>query len=250
MSASAGSAARKKAVALEAWFLERRNPEKAATLAKFFKTGEGEYGYGDHFLGLAVPTIHQAAKLFEKDFSLELFDVLFAQTYHEIKFFALDCLVRLYGKTEEPKERLLLFEFYLERIRKLNNWDYIDVSAHKILGHYLYHYTPKQAEKTLLKLAASNNLWERRAAMVSTAYFIKQQALELPLKVAEALLGDKEDLIHKAVGWMLRELGKKDTQALLHFLERHYAKLPRTTLRYAIEKFDPKTRAQLLQGKF
>jgi len=219
------------------------NPEIAAHSRRFFKTGEGEYGAGDQFLGIRVPVIRQAVIKF-KHTSIEESEHLLHSPFHEIRLFALLLLVRLFSGGK-PDERKTIYELYLRNSGYINNWDLVDSSAPYIIGPYLEH----RARGVLYDLARSDVLWERRIAMMSTFYFIKKNDFDDALRIAGILLPDNEDLIHKAVGWMLREIGKRDVSAETAFLNKHYRQMPRTMLRYAIEKFSPTERQNYLKGK-
>jgi 3-methyladenine DNA glycosylase AlkD len=212
------------------------NPQKARALSRFFKTGKGEYGEGDVFLGVAVPQTRQVAK---KHAGMELVGVqkLLNSRIHEHRLAALLILVEKY-KRADVKERKRIFEFYLQNARKVNNWDLVDLSAPKIVGMHLL----AGNRAILRKLAKSRNIWERRIAIVSTYAFIREDEYAETLRISRMLLEDEHDLIHKAVGWMLREVGKKDQGVEEEFLMKHYKTMPRTMLRYAIEKFDKKKR--------
>lgn len=215
---------------------ELGNPEKARVLSRFFKTGRGEYGEGDVFLGVMVPETRRVAK---KHADLPLLEIqkLLNSKIHEHRLAALLILVEKYRKADE-REQKKIFEFYLQNARKVNNWDLVDLSAPKIVGLQL-----RNGKRSVLrKLARSRNIWERRIAIVSTYSFIKEGDYGDTLKISEMLLDDEHDLIHKAVGWMLREVGKKDQEAEEGFLRKHYKRMPRTMLRYAIEKFSKKKR--------
>lgn len=225
-------------------FLKMKNPAKAKILARFFKTGKGEYGYGDVFLGIMVPQQRLLAKKYSQ---LPLGDIqkLLSSKIHEHRLTALFILINQYQeikkyKNEKIKKRKLktIFDFYLKNTRNINNWDLIDLSAPSIIGHYLL----TRDRKILHKLAKSKSLWERRIAILASFYFIRSGEFDDTLKIAEILLNDKHDLIHKAVGWMLREVGKRNQAAEEKFLKKYYKKMPRTMLRYAIEKFDAKKR--------
>lgn len=217
------------------------NKAKAVFLSGFFKTGKGQYGEGDVFLGVTVPETRKVAK---KYCGLPLKEIkkLLKSSIHEHRLAALLILTDKYKKADDDeKERLV--EFYLDNIRRINNWDLVDMSAPNILGDYL-----QEKDKSILyKLAESDNLWERRISIISTLAFIKKGLFEDALRISKILLNDRQDLIHKAVGWMLREIGKRDQQALEQFLERHYKKMPRTMLRYTIEKFEEGKRAYYLK---
>ncbi len=207
------------------------NPEKAKILSGFFKTGKGQYGEGDIFLGITVP---QQRKLAREYGLLSLKDIkaLLSSRIHEHRLIALLIMVQRYRKADErEKERLAVF--YLDHATCINNWDLVDLSAPYILGEHLYG---KDAA-VLLRLALSKNLWERRIAIIATFAFIRKNRFSESLWIAEALLRDQHDLIHKAVGWMLREVGKRDIMCLERFLKNHADAMPRTMLRYAIERF-------------
>lgn len=215
-----------------------RNNEKAKTLERFFKTGKGEYGEGDRFLGIVVPTLRKVAKEYS-ELSLSDLQKLLSSKIHEYRLTALFILVAKYKKTESKKK---IVDFYLKNTENINNWDLVDLSAPNILGDYLID----RDKDILLMLAKSSNLWERRIAVLSTFSFIKRNNFRDSLKIAEILINDKHDLIHKAVGWMLREVGKRDLETEEDFLNEHYKKMPRTCLRYAIEKFDETKRRSYL----
>ncbi len=218
------------------------NPEKAKILQRFFKTGKGEYGEGDIFLGIVVPESRKIAIQF-KDLPLEEVESLLKSKIHEERLIALLLLVHNYEKHLERRQEI--FNFYLKNTKNINNWDLVDLSAPNIVGNYLLD----KDRKILYKLANSNHLWEKRIAIISTFVFIRKNQFSDSLKIAEILLMDKHDLIHKAVGWMLREIGKRDFNAENEFLKKNYRKIPRTMLRYAIEKFPEKLRKDYLSGK-
>ncbi len=220
----------------------KSNLEKAKILQRFFKTGEGEYGYGDIFAGITVPESRKIAKS-NLDLSLEDIQFLLNSPIHEERLIALLILVTCFNKNES--ERKEIYDFYLKNTKNINNWDLVDLSSHKILGEYLLD----KDRNILYDLAKSKLLWERRIAIVSTFAFIRKNQFEDSLKISEILLSDKHDLIQKAVGWALREIGKKDKKVLINFLEQYYKKMPRTMLRYSIEKFDEKTRKGYLNNK-
>ena len=209
-----------------------KNPEKAKILARFFKTGKGEYGEGDIFLGIQVPDTRKIAKKYT---NLDFKDVeeLLRSKIHEHRLAALLVLREKFTKANN-KEKAKIFNFYLKNTKKINNWDLVDLSAEQIIGSYL-----KDKDKLILsRLAKSNNLWEKRISIISTFSYIKSNQFEETFRISEILLNDKHDLIHKAVGWMLREIGKRDQRVEEIFLKKHYKEMPRTMLRYAIEKFD------------
>ncbi len=223
--------------------LEKSSKEKSKIYAKFFKTGKGEYGEGDIFLGLTVPEQRILARKYT---NLVLDDVkkLLESKYHEHRLMGLFILVYKYEKSNE-KEKAGIKDFYLENKHRGNNWDLVDCIADKILGKHLID----KDKKVLYELAKSESIWDRRIAIISTFEFIKNGKFEDTLKISKILLKDEHDLIHKAVGWMLREIGKRDLETLEKFLKRHYKKMPRTMLRYAIEKFPEIKRKKYLAGK-
>ncbi len=215
---------------------------KAKILQRFFKTGPGEYGYGDKFLGIVVPNQRKMAK---KYFSLISFDEvvsLLRSHYHEARLTALFILVFKYEESE-LREKKKIFQIYLKNLHYIDNWDLVDLSAPKIIGDYLFD----KDKKILIKLAKSKHLWSRRVAILASYYFIKKRDCAWTLKLSKILLHDKHDLIHKAVGWMLREVGKNcGEQIEKKFLDCHKFEMPRTMLRYAIEKFPEKERKKYL----
>ena len=208
------------------------NPGKAKNLSWFFQTGKGQYGEGDIFLGIPVPEQRQVAKRY---IDLPLHDIqeLLGSKIHEHRLTALLILVSKYEKADDSGKKDI-FNFYLRNTENINNWDLVDLSAPRIIGEYLYHKDPS----ILFTLAKSNNVWERRIAILSTFYFIKNNDFNDALSIAELLLHDEHDLIHKAVGWLLREIGKRNQEIEEQFLNKYYQQMPRTMLRYAIEKFD------------
>ena len=225
------------------------NPEKKSIYQRFFKTGKGEYGEGDVFLGVTTPNMRSIAKKYFKDISLDELEELLESKIHEHRSIALVILVNKYerlAKTPELKKEI--FNFYLKHSKKANNWDLVDISCPKIVGSYLLEFPEER--KVLYRLVFSNNLWQQRIAIVSTINLIKAGELEDTLKLSKYLFNHQHDLIHKAVGWMLRELGKQDQDLLEKFLKDNYKDLPRTTLRYAIERFEEKKRLKFLNGLF
>jgi 3-methyladenine DNA glycosylase AlkD len=219
------------------------NPEIAEHSQKFFKTGEGEYGSGDKFLGIRVPVIRKAVRKF-KTLPLNTAEELLKSEYHEIRLFALLLFVLRFNKSDND-ERDKIFHIYTGNTVYINNWDLVDSSAHYIVGAYL-----QDKDRSLLyKFAESPSLWERRIAIMSTFYYIKNNEFKDALNLSEFLLNDAEDLIHKAAGWMLREIGNRDKTAEIEFLKNYYRHMPRTMLRYAIEKFSPEERQRYLKGK-
>lgn len=216
------------------------NKEKVKILARFFKTGEGQYGFGDIFIGVMVPQQRVVAKKFQ-DLRFSEIEKLIQSKIHEHRLTALLILVKRFEKGEKQDKRKI-YTFYLRNKKYINNWDLVDLSAPNIVGKYLFD----KSRAILFKLAKSKNIWDRRISIISTFYFIKQQDLKDTLTISRILLSDKEPLIHKAVGWMLREVGKKNQQTLIDFLDKHTNEMSRTTLRYSIEKFEEKKRQKYL----
>jgi len=216
--------------------------ETAKVLQGFFKTGPGQYGQGDVFIGVKVPPLRSVAREFENA-SLKTIKALLKSKIHEERVVALMILVRQFAVGDE-KLRQQIYDLYLTQTRFINNWDLVDGSAPYIVGPFL-----SEKDRTRLHtLAKSASLWERRIAIVSTLYFIRRDDFDDALKIAEVLLDDKHDLIHKAVGWMLREIGKRDPAVEKSFLKLHYRRMPRTALRYAIERFPESERRKYLAG--
>lgn len=222
------------------------NPNNAVQLQRYFKTRPGEYGAGDIFLGIRQPTLRQTIKRFKAVETKEITPLL---TYplHEIRMFGWLLLGHRYQKATADAQTEI-FETLLAHKAGINNWDLVDVNIPNLVGHYLFHH-PEQRSK-LKVWVQSENLWDRRIAIIATAYFIKQGQLDCTLYLAEKLLQDSEDLIHKAVGWMLREAAKQDFDQVLAFIQCHYDQMPRTMLRYAIERFDAALRQAILKGRF
>lgn len=220
----------------------KASPKKAKLLQGFFKTGKGDYGEGDKFLGINVPIQRKIALKY--DLNLEEIKNLLDSKIHDHRMVALFILIKKYQKSGSV-EKKQIFNFYLRNTRNINNWDLVDLSSHKIVGKFLFN----KDKKILYRLAKSKNLWEKRIAIISTFEFIRNNQFDDSLKIAEILLNDKHDLIHKAVGWMLREIGKKSLQAEEKFLKKYASKMPRTMLRYAIEKFSEKKRQKYLKMK-
>lgn len=217
-----------------------RSPEELEKIQRYFKTGEGEYGEGDRFMGVRMGTVFQLAKRFIEMEPDEI-ERLLESPMHEARAGALSIMDKQARRKRTPESRRKeLFDLYLRRLDRIDNWDLVDVSAPHVVGGYLHRF--EQPRDVLYRLAHSNDLWERRTAIVSTAYFIRQEELDDTFAIAEILLDDQEDLIHKATGGWLREAGKRDPARLLRFLDRHAATMPRTLLRYAMEHLDAETR--------
>ncbi len=211
-----------------------KNKEKAKLLSGFFKTGKGDYGEGDIFWGINVPEQRKIAKEHIDSSFVELQELL-SSGIHECRLTALLILTYKYEKATKGKDlknQKMIFYFYIKNIKYINNWDLVDVTCPRIIGAYLFD----KDRSLLYKLANSKNLWEKRIAIISTFYFIREKDYSDSLKLAEILLHDKHDLIHKAVGWTLREVGKKDEKLLHDFLKKHAKTMPRTALRYSIER--------------
>ena len=212
------------------------NPKQAKVLQRFFKTGKGEYGERDIFLGIKVPDQRKVAGNF-KNLSLGNLGKLLESKIHEHRMTALIILISQYEKADECGKKEI-FNFYLKNSKNINNWDLVDISAPKIAGDYLM----ARSKTILCKFAESKNLWKKRIAIISTYAFIRNNEFDDTLKISKILLNDEHDLIHKAVGWMLREVGKRDQKAEEKFLKKHCLKMPRTMLRYAVEKFSESKR--------
>ena len=223
------------------------NLEKSKVLQKFFKTGKGEYAEGDVFLGLTVPKSRKIAKKYSNIIFQDV-ESLLSSKIHEERLIALLILVERFNKSPNKKE---IFDFYLNNTKYINNWDLVDLTADKIVGNFLFNFSKDYPVYKILltNLAKSSNLWERRIAIISTFHFIKNNQFNDTLKIAEILLNDKHDLIHKAIGWMLREIGKRSEETEEQFLKKHYKSMPRTMLRYAIERFTQKKREAYLKGE-
>ena len=218
-------------------------PEKAAILQRFFKTGPSEYGEGDIFIGVMVPQSRQVAKKFNQLPLGEVRTLLYSRV-HEERLVALLILAWRYSSASSSREKEEIVKFYLDHIKRVNNWDLVDLSAPNILGAHLVDRDGRR--RLLYRLAGSENVWERRIAIVATHHFIRNGDFSDTLKIAEMLLQDRHDLIHKAVGWMLREVGKRDAAAEEEFLEKHCSVMPRTMLRYAIERLSERKRRRYM----
>ncbi len=219
------------------------NTKDAENAQRFFKTGPGEYGEGDLFIGVRVPVLRKLSKEYQA-ITIEQAIRILKSPIHEKRMLALFILVRIYSR-EDKEIKGRIYELYLKHTSFINSWDLIDTTAQHIVGHFLF----TRSKAPLYQLMKSNSLWERRISILSTFYFIKREKYTVTLKIAKQLLNDKEDLMHKAVGWMLREVGNRNVSTEEHFLKQHYKQMPRTMLRYAIEKFPEKKRKRYLQGK-
>ena len=217
--------------------------ERAIHSKKFFKTGKGEYGYGDIFLGVRTPQIRSIAK---KNISISTTEMktLIKSKYHEERLLGLIILVNKYSKAKDEKVRNQLYKIYVSSFKYVNNWDLVDVTCPHVIGKHLMD----KERSILYSWARSEDLWTKRIAIVSTHWFIRKNDLDDTFKIAEILLNDEHDLIHKAVGWMLREAGKRDLEKEEIFLKKHYKNMPRTMLRYSIEKFPEPKRQKYLKG--
>jgi len=234
---------RPSAVAIHKELRALASAETAANLQRFFKTGPGQYGEGDVFLGIKVPPLRALAKQ-HADTGLDTVAALLESSYHEERMFALLLLMQFYQRAGE-EQQIAAYDLYLGNTHRINNWDLVDVSAPRIVGRHLQN----RPRRMLYQLARSPLLWERRIAIIATAWFISLKDFGDTLKIAEILVQDKHDLMHKAVGWMLREVGKRDLATEKNFLLRHYRDMPRTMLRYAIERFPEEERKSYLNGK-
>lgn len=218
--------------------------QKGVFLQRFFKTGKGEYAEGDRFLGVSVPVCRALAK---KHTAVELDEVFYLLTspLHEVRLVALLILIEIFKK--DPSLRAAIYKRYMRSYAYINNWDLVDLSAHHIAGSYAFSHA--SARKELIAYARSSHLWKKRIAMISSFYFIREHEFVFPLQVAQILVHDAHDLIQKAVGWMLREIGKRELSVERAFLDQYAGTMPRTMLRYAIERFDPALRQKYMKMK-
>lgn len=221
-------------------------PEKRDFLPYFFKTGKGQYAEGDQFIGVVVPDSRKLVKEYWQKATLEDVQEILKSEFHEMRLVALLILVTKFEKSKDEKEKKNLVDFYLKNTKYINNWDLVDLSCYKLLGRYCFE---NQKDDVLRKLSDSENMWEKRIAIVATMYHIKKGSHDLTIELALNNLNHSHDLMHKANGWLLREMGKKDEEKLLNFLKTHYQKMPRTSLRYAIEKLDEDLRQDFLKGR-
>lgn len=224
---------------------KRSNPLKKEFFPKFFKAFKGGYGEGDKFLGTTVPETRKVATIFWKDIRIADLVRLLNDPYHEVRLCALFILERNYKKAKSENEKKKWVSVYLDNLDSVNNWDLVDLSAHRILGNYLLD----KDRKLLYLFAKSGKLWRQRVSIITTFAFIRKNDFEDTLSIAEMLLNHPHDMIHKAVGWMLREVGNRDLRTERKFLDRFYKLMPRTMLRYAIEKFNENLRQKYLKGK-
>jgi 3-methyladenine DNA glycosylase AlkD len=224
------------------------NPKKAKSLQRFFKTGIGQYAENDIFIGISVPELRRFAKtrINTKNIALEQVEILLCSEIHEERMLALLILIEKFKRSDSEGEKAKIVKFYLGNIKWINNWDLVDLSAPSILGAFLMERRKESKQKMvpplLLRLARSRNIWARRIAIVSTLHFIRNNEFEDTLKIAQILITDDHDLIRKAVGWMLREIGKRNTGIEESFLLKHHQTMPRIMLRYAIERFSEEKR--------
>jgi 3-methyladenine DNA glycosylase AlkD len=225
---------------------KEKNNENARNLQRFFKTGKGEYGEGDIFLGIKMPFNRMIVKKYWKDMTMKDIQELLNSKFHEERMIGLLILVKIYEKSKKDKfKQRQIYEFYLKNTSRINNWDLVDLSAPNIIGDF----SGIEGTEMLKFLAKSENIWERRIAILSSGAFIKKRIFGETLAIADMLLKDEQDLIHKAVGWMLREVGKRNMEVLEIFLKNRYKEMPRTMLRYAIEKFPEEKRKMYLRGE-
>lgn len=221
-------------------------PEKAEFFPKFFKTGKGEYGEGDLFLGVKVPDQRVVAKDYYAKISLDELSELLSSKYHEHRLTALFILISKFEKTKDKAVKDEIVEFYLNHLKYINNWDLVDSSCYKILGRYAFE---NQREDVLRKLSASEEMWHKRIAVVGTMHYVKKGSFDLTKEFVTQNLKHPHDLMHKANGWLLREMGNKSENDLINYLNQYYKEMPRTCLRYSIEKLDEQLRQDYLKGR-
>ena len=221
-------------------------PEKRDFLPYFFKTGKGQYAEGDQFIGVVVPDSRKLVKEYWQKATLDDVQEILKSEFHEMRLVALLILVTKFEKTKDEKEKKTLVDFYLKNTKYINNWDLVDLSCYKLLGRYCFE---NQKDDILRELSNSDNMWEKRIAIVATMYHIKKGSHDLTIELALNNLNHSHDLMHKANGWLLREIGNKDEEVLLDFLKIYYQNMPRTSLRYAIEKLDEDLRQDFLKGR-
>ena len=221
-------------------------PEKRDFLPYFFKTGKGQYAEGDQFIGVVVPDSRKLVKEYWQKATLDDVQEILKSEFHEMRLVALLILVTKFEKSKDEKEKKTLVDFYLKNTKYINNWDLVDLSCYKLLGRYCFD---NQKDEILKKLSNSENMWEKRIAIVATMYHIKKGSHDLTIELALNNLNHSHDLMHKANGWLLREIGNKDEEVLLDFLKIYYQNMPRTSLRYAIEKLEEDLRQDFLKGR-
>jgi len=231
------------AVAIRKRLRQLADPSDAAFLQRFFKTGPGQYGEGDKFLGTRVPAVRRVAREV-RGLPLDEIEQLLDEQWHEVRLLAVILLGDAY-KRGSPAERGAIFRLYLRKARRINNWDLVDLSAPNVVGAHLV----ARSRERLDRLARSRILWERRIAIIATQAFIRRGEFDDTLRIARLLMHDRHDLIHKAVGWMLREVGNRDRAVLESFLDEHAHEMPRTMLRYAIEKLPPRDRKRFMAAR-
>lgn len=229
---------------LQGEFRTHADPEDARNLSRFFKTGPGDYGEGDCLLGIRIPVIRKFTKKYAQETSFSVIKSLLKSRYHEERLLALLIMVHIF-KRSDSEEQKSLYDIYLSHTKYINNWDLVDLSAEHIIGGWLY----SRKRDILYQLADSDSLWERRISILATFYFIKKNDFNDTILIAETLRSDSHDLIHKAVGWMLREVGNRDLGVEEKYLKSCYNELPRTMLRYAVERFPEPLRLAYLKGK-
>ena len=223
------------------------SPEKKEFLPYFFKTGKGEYAEGDKFIGVVVPDSRKLVKEYWQKAELSDVQEILKSEFHEMRLVALLILVNKFEKSKDKTEQKKLVDFYLKNTKYINNWDLVDLSCYKILGRYCFE---NRKDDILRELSNSDNMWEKRIAIVATMHHIKKgKSFDLTQELVLNNLNHPHDLMHKANGWLLREIGNKDEEVLLDFLKIHYQNMPRTTLRYAIEKLDEDLRQDFLKGR-
>jgi 3-methyladenine DNA glycosylase AlkD len=228
--------------ALKHAILQLANPERAIGTARFFKTGKGQYGEGDIFIGVSNPQVQSTVKEFYKNIEIAEIQELINDEIHELRFAGLLVLVAQFQKASQNQQQIIV-DFYLKNLAQINNWDLVDSSAYKILGKFLLD----KDRQILYDLAETGHLWSERVAVVSTMALIRNGQFTDIFRLSERFLTHPHDLMHKACGWMLREVGKRDELALEEFLDEHLTKMPRTMLRYAIEKMEEKKRLGYLR---
>ena len=223
------------------------SPEKKEFLPYFFKTGKGEYAEGDQFIGVVVPDSRKLVKEYWQKAELSDVQEILKSEFHEMRLVALLILVNKFEKSKDKNEQKKLVDFYLKNTKYINNWDLVDLSCYKLLGRYCFE---NQKDDILRELSNSDNMWEKRIAIVATMHYIKKgKSFDLTQELVLNNLNHPHDLMHKANGWLLREIGNKDEEVLLDFLKIYYQNMPRTTLRYAIEKLDEDLRQDFLKGR-